>query len=564
MYHLRSISILLVLSIFSGFWLKCNQQPTSANAEKLPETVQHEENISSSQVWASDKTHNVIAEISIDNAVLRITPGTTVQFQNNGAISVGNGGGLIADGSDQPIIFSSNLAEKGAWKYIHFSDHSVDDSCQLINCQIEYGGGDNNFGSFIYCENASPTITGCTINQCPSTGITLAGDCRGIKIYNNTISNCGFVPIQTYACNVSSIDTNTYVDNQLNQIRIIEGSVTFKDRWRNRSVPYRIADGLKIKNATLTIDPAVQMIFEYEEGATISDGGSLKAVGNQTERITFTGSDIGRWTGFVFNASANDISSSLVYCVIENGGQDNERPANIVLDNSSPEISNCLIRQSIGYGVYISGKLRPGRFINNVIEHNTFAPICVSARGVSGLQPGTYFDNGTNVIEVRGTPSEEPITEDGFWDKLRMPFRVYGTIQIQSATLILAPGIELEMAEHSGFDISTAGGLIADGSSEMIEIAGVQSTSGIWDHIYFGNYANASNCQLIRCHISYGGGDTNRPGMIFCDNVSPIIRNCSIESSQTYGIYLNGNCEITDLQSNFFVDNGYGNYYKTP
>lgn len=566
MDRLKSFSIFIALAIFCGVWIRCEpKQPMSANPEKLPEAIDHEENIKANQVWESDKTHRVNTEISIDNAILRIKPGTTVELQSNGAISVGNRGGIIAEGSEEaPVVISSPSAEKGAWKYIYFSDKSLDDSCRLINCRIEYGGGSDKFGSVIYCDNASPTITGCTINQCPSTGVTLAGDCRRIKIYNNTFSNCDFVPIQTFACNVSSIDSNTYIDNGLNQIRIIEGNVTFNDTWHDPSVPYRIADGLKIKGATLSIEPAVQMIYEYDESATISDGGSLRAVGTQTDPIIFTGSDIGRWKGIVFNSSANDINSKLVHCIIENGGQAKNYPANIFLDDSSPEISNCLIRQSIGYGVCISGRLRQGRFMNNVIRNNAFAPIRVSARGVSGLSSGTYINNGNNIIEVRGAPDEEPINEDGHWDKLGIPYQIHGMIQIQSSTLIIAPGIQIEMAERSGFEILTAGGLIADGRSEMIEITGIQSTSGIWDQIYFSNTANASNCQLIQCRISYGGGNANRPGMIYCDNVSPTIRNCTIQFSQTYGIYLNGNCEIADLKSNFFNNNAYGDYFELP
>jgi len=561
----KYFSVLLILVLFL-LWLNCESKgPISAREEKLPETIRHDENITTSQVWDADKTHIISTAISIDNAVLKIKPGTTIQLETNGAIAVGNGGGLIADGSEEPpIIFNSPLAEKGAWKYIYFADKAVDDSCQLINCTIEYGGGNNAFGSVIYCDNASPTITECTISFCASTGITLAGDCRDIKLYNNTISNCDFVPIQTYACNVSSIDTNRYVDNKLNQVRIIEGNVTFDDVWHNPSVPYRMADGLRIKHAALTIKPAVQMLFEYDESATISEGGSLHAAGTSRERITFTGSDVGRWKGIIFNETANDANSKLDHCVIENGGQDNDHPANLVLDNTSPEISNCLIRQSIGYGVYISGKIQAARFVNNEITDNAFPPISVSVRGVTGLSPGTYLNNVTDVIEVRGGPGEKPITEDGYWDKLGIPYRVHGAVQIQSSTLILAPGNQIQMAERSSFEILTEGGLIADGTSEMIEITGVQSTSGVWDQIYFSSTAHASNCQLIRCQISYGGGNTNRPGVIYCDNVSPTIRNCNIEYSQTYGIYLNGNCEIADLQSNFFANNGYGNYFKTP
>ena len=551
--------------MFFLMWIRCSpKEPLSPQAEKGKKIIRHEENIVTREVWESDKTHIIAAEISISRTVLRIKPGTTIQFERDAAISVIDSAGLIADGSEQPIIFSTDIAEKGAWKYIYFADNALHDSCKLINCQIEFGGGDNSRGAAIYCDNASPIITGCTITHGPLSGVNLIGDCRGIKFEDNTISNFDFAPVQTYACNVSAMGNNTYVENGLNQIRIIEGSVTFNDTWQNPSVPYRMADGLTIKSAKLTIKPAVTLLFEYDEGAMISENGSLQAIGNQSERIIFTGSDIGRWKGIYFNASANDVNSKLVDCVIQYGGQDSNHPANIILEDASPEISSCLIRQSIGYGVYISGKIKQGSLNNNTITNNAMAPISTSANSVKGLSPGTYLGNGMDVIEVRGGLDEERVIEDGFWDNLGIPYRINGIVQIQSSTLILAPGITIQMAAGSSFEVLIQGGFIADGTLEMITIEGVQSTLGFWNHIYFSNLANANNCQLVSCQICYGGGDINRPGMIYCDNVSPTIRNCNIEYSLTYGIYLKGNAEIADLQSNFFNGNGYGNYCKSP
>ncbi len=564
MIILKHITLILSVSIFCYFWFSCDSGgPTSPQTVET-NSVEHGEDVITNEVWESDKIHTIGSVISVNHAILKINPGTKVLFKKDAAICIMDSAGLIADGTNDSITFTSDVSEVETWKYIYFSDNALVDSCKLINCVLEYGGADSSRETIIFCDNAAPVITGCVINNSPSTGVTLYGDCRGIEFHDNTISNCDFVPVQTYASNVSSIGNNTYRDNGLNQIRIIEGSVTFNDTWKNPSVPYRMADGLKINNATLSFEPGVQLLFEYDEGATISEDGSLRAVGTPSERIIFTGSDIGRWKGIFFMNSANDINSQLIHCVVENGGQDGNLPANIVLENASPEISNCLIRQSIGYGVYISGKIILGKFNNNVITNNAFAPISISANGVSGLSPGYYSGNGMDVIEVRGGLFEEPITEDGYWDNLELPYRVSRVIQIQSSTLMLAPGITVQMAEGSGFDILVQGGLIADGSSQLIEIEGERPTLGIWNNIYFSNTANAKNCQLINCRISYGGGDINRPGMIFCDNISPTIRNCIIEYSQTWGIYLNGNAVIVDLPSNSFNGNGYGDYFKTP
>ena len=559
------LAVLFFISISILIWASCNIQeaPLSTEAE-TEKTVRHDQDITTDETWNSDKTHIIASEITIKSGIVRIKPGTTVQFEKDAAISVTDGAGFIADGSEQPIMFGASNAQKGTWKCIHFFDGARDDSCKLINCSFEYGGADPTGGTIICCENSSPTIIGCSISNSSNNGVELIGDCRGIKFHDNVISNCDFVPVQTYISNVSSIGINTYHDNGINQIRIIGNNVTSNDTWRNLFVPYRLADGVKITNATLKIDPAVELTFEEDESALISDGGSIQAIGTASERITFSGSFIGSWNGIHFNRTANDINSKLIYCVVENAGRDNNLSANVILEDASPEIFNCLIRQGIGYGIYISGKLKLGNFINNTITNNAFAPISVSASGVNGLSPGFYLGNGMNFIEVRGAPLEDPITEDGYWDDIGMAYQVKGTIQIQSSTLILAPGLNVQMTESSGFALLIQGGLIADGTSEMITIEGSQQWAGSWNNIFFSNTANANNCQLIHCRIGYGGGDTYRPGMIYCDNLSPTIRNCIIKSSLTYGIYLNGNANIADLPSNLFNGNGYGNYYHIP
>jgi hypothetical protein len=561
----KHISICLIILISYLMWISCTpKEPLSPQAEEETKTIRHEENINNYEVWESDKKHIVLTAISIDNAVLKIRPGTTVQFEQAASISVNDRAGFIADGSEQPIIFTSTLAERGAWNYIHFADGAKDDSCRLINCQIKYGGGDINLGAVIHCANASPTITGCTIDSNLSSGVTLIGDCRAIQFYDNTISNCEFMPVQAYAVNVASIGNNSYRDNGIDQINIIEGNVDFDATWLNPSVPYRVADGLKIKNAKLTISPMVKIVFEDHQGITISDGGSLYAAGTPSQPITFTRGWTGPWKGIYFTATANDAESKLVYCEIEHGGQDSNRPANIILEDASPEISSSVIRHSPGYGIYISGKLAPGRLDNNTITNNAIAPISIPANSVASLSPGSYAGNGSDVIEVRGAPLEQAIVNDGYWTDPGVPYRIQGTIQIQSGTLILAPGVPIQMAERSGFEIQVQGGLIADGTDKLITIEGVQPITGIWNHIFFSSFANERNCQLINCRISYGGGDLNRPGMIFCENISPIIRNCIIEYSQSYGIYLKGNTNILDLQSNIFNGNSSGNYYKAP
>ena len=185
----KPISKYSVMQIFFLIWISCSpEEPFSPKAEEEEsKVIRHVENITGYETWESNKTHIVATPISIENAVLKIKPGTTIQFEQTASIVVSNSAGFIADGSEQPIIFTGSTAEKGAWDYIYFTDGALEDSCQLINCQLKYGGGNLDRGAAIHCENISPTIIGCTIYSSFSSGINLIGDCRNIKFYDNTI-----------------------------------------------------------------------------------------------------------------------------------------------------------------------------------------------------------------------------------------------------------------------------------------------------------------------------------------------------------------------------------------
>ncbi len=554
-----------MLSLGALILISCERQsPISPQAEDIESVVRHERDITRDEVWPANRTHLVTAELRVKNAILKISPGTVVRFERNAGMIIEQGGGLIADGSEQPIVFTSRDSIKGDWKCIYFSPTALHDSCRLINCKFQYAGGDPTRHATIFCEDATPTIVGCTISHSPDVGIKLVGDCRGITLENNSITNCDFVPIQTDIRNVSAIGLNTYQDNGLNQIRVIRAEVDFDDNWRYPGVPYRLADGITITNARLAIDPAVEMIFEADESMVISHGGAIQAVGTPAAPIVFTGSGSGSWNGIHFFASSNHGSSRLSHCIIEHAGKDVHYRANLVLHQASPEITNSLIHRGSGYGVYIIGPMKTINFHNNRITQNALAPFSVSANAVTGLRPGDYRGNGNDWIEVRGAPFEAPIISDCYWDRLDLPYYIRGTIQIQFATLFLMPGIELLMAEHSGIEILSGGGLIADGSSRQIAISASRPIPGYWNGIFFTRAANSSHCQLIRCRIAYAGGDSQRPGIIWCDNVSPIIRNCSIEHSLNYGIYLVGSATIVDLQTNWFIANARGNYYHGP
>jgi len=554
-----------LLFCFLFLFLTCKKKGTLSPEPYQITTLSNNENIYSNQVWKANEIHIIKNIISINAAILRIEPGSTIKFEKNAGILVNYDAGLIADGSEKEIYFTSDTQEKGFWRYILFTKNSLDDSCKLINCVIEYSGGDTLNSGAIVCDNASPEISSCNINHTLHSGVILKGNCRGIALFNNTLSHCNGIPIQTNACNISFIGINTYTENNFNFLKITDDQINYNDTWYKQSIPFRVSKGLKIKNAELKITSGVELFFEQNQRLKIDSGGSIKADGTN-EIIKFTSANSSGWEGIIFESSSDFTNSSLIHCYISDGGRNNSATssANIVLKEAYPEISNCNIKNSNGYGVSLDGAFAPTSFINNQFSNNKSGAISISANAVSSLNPQNFGTDETNFILIRGGFQDGTIVVDGHWKNFNVPYKLQNSVQINSSTLTLDPAVHIIMSEMSGFEILNQAGLIADGQSSQITIEGEQQSTGYWKNIYFSQNAKIENCRLINCRIKNGGGDMNQPGMIYCDQNAPVIRNCYIENSGTWGIYVNGNFEIQDLNSNIFFNNALGDYNKSP
>ncbi|HEX7319252.1 MAG TPA: Ig-like domain-containing protein [bacterium] len=138
-------------------------------------------------------------EIADDNTdpVITIASGNTIRFQPDVELYTGysGSGGLIADGTSGRITFTSNVSSpsSGDWINIGFYDYSIDASCQLINCNLVYGGGSAGFPGIIYIDDAIPEITGDSIGHSGNYGISLYGTAHpdSLTLLNdNTFYDC--------------------------------------------------------------------------------------------------------------------------------------------------------------------------------------------------------------------------------------------------------------------------------------------------------------------------------------------------------------------------------------
>ncbi len=539
-----------------------SNNPTSS--QRLPTTtIINSQDIVADEVWKSNEIHVITAHITIQQAILKIEPGTLIKFGNGTGISVGDSAGLLARGTTNFIRFTSDTVEHGAWDYLKFSANCIDDSCELSNCIFEFGGNNAENPAQVICDSAAPLIRSCQFRRSASNGVLLRNDCRGIELFGNTFQDNAAAPLVTPANSVAFIGMNSYQNNGVNFIQVSDDKMEFDDIWYQQPVPLQFTRGLSVQQVTLQILPGNELRFDPGQSLTVSANGALQADATLAP-IKFTALENSHWNGIIFEATANHAASSLIHCTIEKAGQNELYPANIVLRRAMPEILNCNILDSQQYGVYLDGEFLPDQFVANYFFNNRAGAICLPAVAVADLNSQFYGDPANDRIVIRGGPTELPITADSRWTNFGVDYKILDTIQITRSSLTIDPGTQLLMTENSGIEISQSGGLIADGSSNMISIRGEVAQPGYWDAIYLAPSARQENCKLIQCRIRDGGGNPVLPGMIFCDAVSPTIRSCFIENSGSYGIYLNGGASIADLNTNYFDGNIAGDYFIAP
>ncbi len=161
---------------------------------------------------------------------------------------------------------------------------------------------------------------------------------------------------------------------------------------------------------------------------------------------------------------------------------------------------------------------------------------------------------------IAQTPVNGSITSNTTWDLVNSPYEVTGNVTVEAGvTLTLEPGVTVSFTNNN-FDLTIEGTLIADGtpadsiyfqnSLATIFITST-STGSIIDHARFDNMGvfniaalhvssstNISHSKFVDCEV----------GITVAAGASPSIQNCTIISSNDYGIRIdNGSPSISDV-----------------
>ena len=338
----------------------------------------------------------------------------------------------------------------------------------------------------------------------------------------------------------------------------VGGLITTNTTWTLANSPYIVTSNVTVSNnATLTIEPGVHVRFNAGTGLNIGSGsaGILIAQGTAAQPILFTSNSAtpapGQWNGIAFNVTTS--ASVLDYGIVEYGGA-GANDNNIRVVSSTPTIQHSTIRNSDGYGIFVSGvNVRPA-LIGNTVSANGGYPLRLQLDSLpTSFSGNTFTANGIQMIELGGgsVTANQSLSNPGIPYAVTSSSTVYNT-----ATLTVQPGVQLRFNVNTGLTISS-GILIAQGTAaQPITFTSNSATPapGQWNGVAF--FVTTTASLMDYCVVEYGGAGGNDTDLYLSGSPSPTIQHSTIRNSDGAGVRMSNATPV--IEHNTITSNAQG------
>ncbi len=316
--------------------------------------------------------------------------------------------------------------------------------------------------------------------------------------------------------------------------------ITADETWCDDRL--HIIDGdIVVENATLTICDGATVQFTENSRLIIGDNGALVTGADVADPkgVMITGSSPvpGYWNMLEIRSSARTGATFCYNTTFAYGGN----LTSMVRVGVDAVFKGCSFTNSANSGVYVENSALP-QFTDCVFENCGEEPIRTTIANAHSIKAGnTFTGNGKQYVLVE----QGSLQRDALWMDLTVPYRVQGNANtIQTGTLTIAPGTEVQMDEAARIIIEKQAGLIADGTVEPILFTGATTLAGSWSSLEFRDDADHNACVLNNCTIEYGGASGNN-AMVVGYGASFRMEQCTLRNSSGAGLYLNGAAQPT-------------------
>ena len=185
----------------------------------------------------------------------------------------------------------------------------------------------------------------------------------------------------------------------------------------------------------------------------------------------------------------------------------------------------------------------------------TLMSSCKKKEGDGELKPVEVEE--PNIEVLSGTITEPRVLYNRFSDPNVLDYRVPASVNI-ATTLIIMPGVVIEMGPGAKFTVTSQGKLKSLGTADSnVVFTGQQKNPGYWDYVMINSF-DAEN-ELNYTVIEYGGGNPNLEASLILNGTSELkMQNSKISKSESYGLSIMQNdSRLIDFNNNIIQECGF-------
>jgi len=302
------------------------------------------------------------------NTLLRIEEGAQFELEKDAEIVVDLDGALIAKGSATDWILFTTANEIGQvhWSGIIFKSPDVRNELDYVHVSWAASTGNFYYGgwqdvSIGIEDNAKLSITNSKISSSKADGLYVHPGAK-VSMADLSFEDNQGLPVILSANQAVEVNEGFQFENNSENVIAVYSSEftnTEKDTWVSLSNDafYLVMDEIEITES-LNINAGASLKFTDGASLMVKESGALKAVGTESNMITFTAHlTNSKWDGI--SIETNHVDNKLNYCEISYGGKEallyraGYRKANVAV-HGTLEIQNSVIANSDGTGFFIS------------------------------------------------------------------------------------------------------------------------------------------------------------------------------------------------------------------
>jgi len=321
--------------------------------------------IDDDQTWAAIDVDYSVGSHTI-NANLVIAAGARLRFRADGDFNVRSEGSLKAVGTaEKRIVFTGDQPTPGYWDGIQFTfSNSINNELDYVT--VEYGGAGINGKANVMMYGGGSNdqrlkLTNSILRYSANYGFQFDTGSVLDAFANNTFENnetgAGRLPGNV----VRYLDSDSSYSGNVKDIVYVESDTIENDQtWPAIDAEY-LTENQSVE-AAWTIAAGATLVFRSDDGINVRSDGSLTAIGDADNMITFTAEQQspGYWMGIEFTFS-NNINNRLEHVIVDYAGGlggNGNGAVRLYGSNSNASraaITNSTVRFSQQYGVWLAG-----------------------------------------------------------------------------------------------------------------------------------------------------------------------------------------------------------------